>query len=148
LSARFATDILILTGTHRLTSAQLGARFRKAHVWLFIGKFFLLVLTILAFYTAGSFLGEQVLWLQVANPSVITSVAIKTDEFEAAFFIIQFLLSLAILAGSGISLWTWRRELPDEPIILVSPCFEEFKPPSSTQLLTTDRNPPSVSPSP
>ena len=116
VSARFAADIFILKGTHRLICKQLDTQFRKAHIWRFVGEFILIVLVIIAFYTAGSLFADQILWLQIADTSIIGDVAAREDKFEASFFIIQFLLTLAFLTSAGISLWFWKRDIGDEPL--------------------------------
>jgi len=59
---------------------------------------------------------DQILWLQIADTSIIGDVAARKDKFEASFFIIQFLLTLAFLTSAGISLWFWKRDIGDEPL--------------------------------
>jgi hypothetical protein len=111
-SARYATDIFILAGTHQLISDQLNIQpnnqlRKKAWIWYLTGRLIVLVQIILALYFLGSLFADEALWLQIADPSVIEGVASRKDKFEAAFFIIQFLLTLTMLAGSAISVWFW-----------------------------------------
>jgi hypothetical protein len=121
-SARYATDIFILAGTHQLISDQLNRQPRsqlrgKAWIWHLTGELVVLVQVILALYFLGSLLADEALWLQVADPSVIDGVASRKDKFEAAFFIIQFLLTLTMLIGAAVSAWFWRKEAESIPSV-------------------------------
>lgn len=59
---------------------------------------------IMALYQLGSLLATIVLWMRVADPSMISSVASYMYSFEAAFFSIQWLLTFAMLGGAA-RLW-------------------------------------------
>jgi hypothetical protein len=114
-SARYATDIFILAGTHQLISEQLTNQpsnqlSKKARIWHLMGELIVLVQIILALYFLGSLFANEALWLQIADPRVIDGVSSRKDKFEVAFFIIQFLLTLAMFTGAAISVWHWRKE--------------------------------------
>ena len=127
-SARYATDIFILAGTHQLISDQLNIQpnnqlRKKAWIWYLTGKFIVMVQVILALYFLGSLFADEALWLQIADPSVIDGVASRKDKFEAAFFIIQFLLTLAMLTGAAISAWFWWKEEESIPNVCTFICL-------------------------
>ena len=121
-SARYATDIFMLAGTHQLISNQLNIQpsnqlRKKAWIWYLTGKFIVLVQVILALYFLGSLFADEALWLQIADPSVIEGVVSRKDKFEAAFFIIQFLLTLTMLTGAALSVWFWWKEEESIPSV-------------------------------
>jgi hypothetical protein len=121
-SARYATDIFVLAGTHQLMSDQFNRQprsqlRRRAWIWSLTGELIVLVQIILALYFLGSLFADAALWLQVADPSVIDGVASRKDEFEAAFFIIQFLLTLTMLTGAATSAWFWLKEAESIPSV-------------------------------
>jgi hypothetical protein len=126
--ARYGADIFILAGTHQLISEEMtnqpSSQLRKkARSWQQIGDFIVLVQVILALYFLGSLLAEEVLWLQIADPSIIDGVASRKENFEVTFFIIQFLLAFTMATGAVISVWYWRQE---EEYIPKVPKFTSF----------------------
>jgi hypothetical protein len=114
-SARYATDIFMLAGAHQLMSDQLKTHpsnqlRKRATAWRTTGKLIVLIQITLALYFLGSLFADEALWLQVADPNVISGIVSRKDKFEAAFFIIQFLFTLTMLTGAAISAWFWWRE--------------------------------------
>lgn len=112
----------MLAGTHQLISNQLNIQpsnrlRKKAWIWYLTGKFIVLVQLILALYFLGSLFADEALWLQIADPSVIEGVVSRKDKFEAAFFIIQFLLTLTLLTGAALSVWFWWKEEQSIPSV-------------------------------
>jgi hypothetical protein len=127
-SASYATDILILAGTHQLISNQLNSQpthqLRKnARTWYLTGRLIVLVQIILALYFLGSLFANEALWLQIADSSVIDGVASRKNTFEAAFFIIQFLFTLTMLTGAAISALLWWKEVESIPNVRKFICF-------------------------
>lgn len=116
---KFPADILILAGFQRIIFGQLyihhPKRTPKPAIWLLTGEFLVIVLMILALYYIGSFLTYEVLWLQVADASVVLSVGAKRNKMETAFFVIQFLLTLLTLAAASFSFWFSKQENPSMP---------------------------------
>lgn len=102
---KFAADILVLTGTLRVLSCLISQRLDRPLLWIKIGEFQIIILLITALYHLGSYFANEVLWLNVADPDVINDVSSKKDRFEAAFFIIQWLLTLAMLIAIAAVLY-------------------------------------------
>jgi hypothetical protein len=116
---KFPADILILAGSQRIISGQLyihhPKRTPKPVIWLLTGEFLVIILMILALYYIGSLLTYEVLWLQVADASVVLSVGTRRNKMETAFFVIQFLLTLLTLAAASFSFWFSKQENPFIP---------------------------------
>jgi hypothetical protein len=104
-SAKFAADILILTGTLRVISCLVSQRAEKPLLLIHIGEFHIIILLITALYHLGSYFANEILWLNIADQDIISDVASRKDRFEAAFFIIQWLLTLFMLATISIVLF-------------------------------------------
>ena len=74
--SRFTADILLLFGTQVLISYQLAFQLgRQIRAWRLAGSFILLVLCTIALYYLFSVLAVEVLWLQMADPAIISGVA-------------------------------------------------------------------------
>jgi hypothetical protein len=122
---RFAADILILSGTHRVVSMQVYHRLKLPRVpkmpslWFLFGEFIVVVLAIAALYHVGSLFAHASLWLQVADPSLVGVVERRQDKFDAAFAILTFLFTLFMLAGAGISFWCYHKEDGKVPEVCV-----------------------------
>jgi len=109
LFSRFTADILLLFGTQILISYQLAFQLRKQiRALRLAGSFVLLVLCTIALYYIFSTLAVEVLWLQMADPAIISGVASRQNQFEVSFFIVQFLLMLAMAIGTAIVVWLWQ----------------------------------------
>jgi hypothetical protein len=108
-STRLATNLLILAGTCEIVSDQLYTQYGQKRFFR-IGELVLLVLTVMGLYYAGSLLATIVLWVRIAEPSMISSCASQQDHFEAAFFIIQWLLTLAMLVGTSWLLFVSEKQ--------------------------------------
>jgi hypothetical protein len=93
---KLAADILILTGTLRIFSCLLFRRLRTPLPWIHIGEFLIILLVITALYDLGSYFAHQVLWINIADDDIIADVSSRKDKFEAAFFILQWLLTLSM----------------------------------------------------
>lgn len=112
---KFATDILVLTGAHWVTSTQLFGRVKRPKIWLLAGDFMALALITMALFYLGGLLANQVLWLEVAEPNTITWVFTHRNQIEAAFAIIQWFATLFIVAEAAVSLrgeWSEDGEVP------------------------------------
>jgi len=108
--SRFTADIFLLVGTQILISYQLAFQLRiKIRVWRLAGIFVLLVLCTIALYYLFSLLAVEVLWLQMADPDIIRGVATRQNQFEASFFIIQFLVTLTMVTLTAVVVWIWHK---------------------------------------
>jgi hypothetical protein len=103
--AKFAADILMLAGAFRLLSCLISPKLGRLLTWIHTGEFLIIVLIIMALYHLGSYLANEVLWLNIADPVIIIDVSSRKDEFEAAFFIIQWLSTLFILIAIAGTLY-------------------------------------------
>lgn len=108
--SRFTADIFLLVGTQILISYQLAFQLRtQIRVWRLAGIFVLLVLWTIALYYLFSLLAVEVLWLQMADPDIIRAVATRQNQFEASFFIIQFLVTLTMVTLTAVVVWIWHK---------------------------------------
>lgn len=108
--SRFTADILLLFGTQILISYQLAFQLRnQIRAWRLAGYFILCVLCTIALYYLFSLLAVEVLWLQMADPAIISGVASRRNQFEASFFIVQFLMMLTMATGTAIVVRLWHR---------------------------------------
>ena len=93
---KFVVETLLVWNTHFLVTIELykhmTARFAKAA--LLLGEILVVVMMVMAIYSEGSLIGTQVVWLRVAEPDLIDSIAMPQVRFEAAFFIVQWFVAL------------------------------------------------------
>ena len=122
---RYTADILLLGGAHRIISCRLYIQLNKPLSWILVGEIQILILVLLALYYVGSYVANEVLWLNVADPEIVDDLSNRKDKFEAAFFIIQFIFALFVFVGSLISAWKWRKydkHIPKVNVILAQRC--------------------------
>ena len=56
------------------------------------------MLVITALYHLGSYFANEVLWLNIADVDILRDIVSRKYKFEAAFFILQFFVTLYTLA--------------------------------------------------
>jgi hypothetical protein len=61
-------------------------------------------------YRIVSYFANEVLWLNVADPDIINDVSSRKDRFEAAFFIVQWFLTLFMLTAVSVVLYFKKAE--------------------------------------
>lgn len=103
---KFTADVFLLAGIHRVTTCLISQRLEKPLKWIYIGEFLIIMIVITALYYIGSYFADEVLWLNVADPDIIDDVSSRKDKFEAAFFILQWVLTLFIFIIITVALFT------------------------------------------
>lgn len=114
------SETLLVSNTYNLVVVELYRHIRPslAKGTLIFGEILVVLLTVMAMYSTGSLIGAQCAWLYVADEDLINSLANPQVRFEAAFFIVQWLLALFCLL---LAILNWLHEFRDNNITLV--CF-------------------------
>jgi hypothetical protein len=112
---KLASGIFLLAATHRIVASQLfdcpqvpkiGAK-----LWLMIGELFVITLSVMALYYLGSLLSNQVLWLGLADATTIDNIVSRRNSLQSAFYAMQLVLSLMILAVASALSWFRRMDI-------------------------------------
>lgn len=118
---KFCAEGLLVANAYRIVVLHLLQQSRKAKIALLVGEVLVLVLIVTALYSVGSLVACQIVWLQLADASTRNSFARPQVRFEAAFYIIQFFLSLFAMAFATILGWLINRATSDVPAVSQCP---------------------------
>jgi hypothetical protein len=105
MALKFMGETLIAWNTYHLVALQLYKHMEVPYAKgaLLFGETFVVILMIMAIYSTGSMIGGQIVWLSIADSDLINSLAYPQVRFEAAFFVIQWLIALFGLVFSVIN---------------------------------------------
>lgn len=121
IALKFTSETLIIWNTYYLVALQLYKHMevRYAKGALLFGETLVVIIMIMAIYSTGSMIGGQICWLSIADSSLINSLTYPQARFEAAFFAIQWLITLF---GLALSVINWLYEYSEQNITTVGSC--------------------------
>ncbi|KAF2192228.1 hypothetical protein K469DRAFT_307483 [Zopfia rhizophila CBS 207.26] len=113
---KLSADVSLLSGVVRITIQQIYHKIRNAKVCLLVSELFIILLMILALYYIGSFLADEVVWLQVVEPVIAAAITNQENKLETAFVVFQWLLSSMALVGSSLHVLILQEEDNEAPL--------------------------------
>jgi hypothetical protein len=102
---KFAAEGLLTATTYRIVVLHLLQRTRWAKIALVAGEVLSLTLVVTALYSLGSLVARQIVWLQLADEHTRLGFAGPQRKFEAAFYCVQFCMSVAATVLAGLNAW-------------------------------------------
>lgn len=123
---KFMAETFLVWNTFHLVALQLYKHMKVHYAKgaLLFGETLVVILMIMAIYSTGSMIGGQIVWLSIADSDLINSLIYPQARFEAAFFVIQWLIAFF---GLMFAVLNFLYEYADENVTRVSTYLFHFQ---------------------